>query len=583
MADFKQTGGNNGGQYSQHFSGILTVIEESYNVISNTSSVYYELKLQSGSSGRFTNYNANYSVSINGKAVNSGSGTYSSNNYNTAQTICNGRTTIEHNSDGTKTISCSAVLDFSGGTYSPGSFYPNGNLVLTTIPRASSISCTTANVGETAIIVINSAVADWNHNVFATFDGEETMILTWVKGGTYSWTIPESYYEKIKTSKSGTGTLLVRTFNGEQWVGEKTINFTVTTNEEICKPSVSATVIDINSDTVNLTENNNKLIKYKSTAKVQITSNAKNSASIVTTRLNGQAISGNGISVSNVETNSFVIEVIDSRGYSNSVTITKEMIDYIPLSLGANVKRRNPTSSEVLANLSGNYFNGSLGSTQNTLEITWKYKRKNENTYTNGGTITSSISNNKYTANNKSLGELFYYQNAYDIRITAEDKLSTVVTNLVLTQGIPIMNWEQNFVNVNGEIRQNGINIFELIFPIGSPYFTPTDTNPSEMLGFGTWERLRGRIPLGLDEYEERFDEIGKIGGGITHSLTKAELPPISFDAFRGTGTTGWGGVLGVDNCDGVRKATQELGGISEEFSIVQPYKIVGYMWIRTA
>lgn len=535
---------------------------------------------QSSGSGWFTGEHTKW-FELNGDVLVNETVQVTTTSPNGYVLIASGKTGyITHNNDGSKSVHFGASIV---GTSYGISAKVERDFILTTIPRASGISCTTANVGETAIIVINSAVSNWNHNVFATFGEETTMILEWVKGGTYSWTIPSSYYEKIKNSKSGTGTLLVRTFNGEQWVGEKTINFTVTTNEEICKPSVSATVVDINNDTIALTGNNNKLIKYKSIAKVQITSSAKYSASIITTKVNGQAISGNGINISNVETNSFTIEVIDTRGYSNSVTITKEMINYIPLSLNANVKRKNPTSSEVLANLSGNYFNGSLGNVQNTLEVSWKYKNKNESEYTEGGTITSSITDNKYTANNKSLGELFYYQNAYDIKITAEDKLSTVVTKLVLTQGIPIMNWEQNFVNVNGEIRQNGINIFELIFPIGSPYFTPTNTNPSTILGFGTWKRLRGRIPLGIDEYEERFDEIGKIGGGITHSLTKEELPSISIDAFRGNGSVGWGGVLGTSNCDGVLQTTQNLGGTSQEFSIVQPYEIVGYMWIRTA
>lgn len=48
--------------------------------------------------------------------------------------------TISHNDDGSKTISCSAVLDFQSHTYSPGDFYPSGNLTLTTIPRYASIN-----------------------------------------------------------------------------------------------------------------------------------------------------------------------------------------------------------------------------------------------------------------------------------------------------------------------------------------------------------------------------------------------------------------------------------------------------------
>ncbi len=140
MADFIQNGGKNGGNYASHFSCRLSVWENSYDINSNTSNVGYRLQLISGSSGRFSGLTASYSVNINGTTVKSGSGTYNSQNYNTAQTICEGTTTIAHNSDGSKTISCSAILDFQSHTYSPGDFTPSGNLTLTKIPRYAEIN-----------------------------------------------------------------------------------------------------------------------------------------------------------------------------------------------------------------------------------------------------------------------------------------------------------------------------------------------------------------------------------------------------------------------------------------------------------
>lgn len=119
MADFIQNGGSNGGTYASHFSSILSVWENSYDIATNTSNIGYRLQLKSGSSGRFSNMSANYSVTINGTTVNSGSGRYNSQSYNTAQTICEGIMTVSHNDDGSKSISCSAVLDFETNTYSP--------------------------------------------------------------------------------------------------------------------------------------------------------------------------------------------------------------------------------------------------------------------------------------------------------------------------------------------------------------------------------------------------------------------------------------------------------------------------------
>lgn len=151
MAEFIQTGGSNGGSYASHFTGKLTVWEKSYSISGNYSVVGRKLELISGSSGRFSSYGANWSIDTDGQ-VASGSGTYNSQSYNTAQTIYEDEVIIYHNSDGKKTISCSAVLDFASGSYSPGDFYPSGSLTLTIIPRYANItSFSVSKIDETSV------------------------------------------------------------------------------------------------------------------------------------------------------------------------------------------------------------------------------------------------------------------------------------------------------------------------------------------------------------------------------------------------------------------------------------------------
>ena len=171
MADFVQTGGTNGSTYASNFSGILSVWENSYDVATNTSNVGYRLQLKSGSAGRFSDYTANYSVTINGTVVKSGSGTYESQSYNTAQTICEGTTTVTHNSDGTKSIDCSAILDFQSGTYSPGDFKPSGNLTLTTIPRYAEINSVSVKSTGLNTAVISYSVSR-SANIYCSVDGQ---------------------------------------------------------------------------------------------------------------------------------------------------------------------------------------------------------------------------------------------------------------------------------------------------------------------------------------------------------------------------------------------------------------------------
>lgn len=78
------------------------------------------------------------------------------------------------------------------------------------------------------------------------------------------------------------------------------------------------------------------------------------------------------------------------------------------------------------------------------------------------------------------------------------------------------------FAKLKEEIKKE---ILQLSFPVGQPYVTQTNTNPSTILGFGTWERVKGRVLIGLDENDTNFNTIGKIGGEKTHKLTVNEMP----------------------------------------------------------
>lgn len=138
----------------------------------------------------------------------------------------------------------------------------------------------------------------------------------------------------------------------------------------------------------------------------------------------------------------------------------------------------------------------------------------------------------------------------------------------------------------------NTIDILKTVFPIGSTYITQDNINPSTVLGFGTWERLKGRICVGLDENDEYFNEIGKTGGETKHEMTVEELVEHVHDIEASTPYASENtGYFGLNTFEGyaenpVRtmngaKATKT--GASQPFNVTQPYRVVGYMWIRTA
>lgn len=132
--------------------------------------------------------------------------------------------------------------------------------------------------------------------------------------------------------------------------------------------------------------------------------------------------------------------------------------------------------------------------------------------------------------------------------------------------------------------------ILKMVFTVGSTYITQENINPSEFLGFGTWERVKGRVLVGLDENDTDFNTIGKIGGEKTHKLTVDEMPAHNHQLFAADGgptefpnfTAKDNGNTGGSVKTGYDSVTNYRGG-NQPHNNLQPYQVVGYMWIRTA
>lgn len=125
--------------------------------------------------------------------------------------------------------------------------------------------------------------------------------------------------------------------------------------------------------------------------------------------------------------------------------------------------------------------------------------------------------------------------------------------------------------------------LFSIYFPIGSRYVTQTDTNPSDILGFGTWERMKGRVCVGLDENDTDMNTIGKTGGEKTHKLTIAEMPSHVHKTFI-KDTNGGATSDGYDNYfygAGKYYNNTTSSGENQSHNNMPPYEVVGYVWIR--
>ena len=120
--------------------------------------------------------------------------------------------------------------------------------------------------------------------------------------------------------------------------------------------------------------------------------------------------------------------------------------------------------------------------------------------------------------------------------------------------------------------------LLSLVFPIGSTYVTQTNTNPSTILGFGTWERLKGKVVVGLDENDADFNQINKTGGS-KYIQEHYHKDAIAVNGHENLETVGYNG--GQNTAQYYVRTSGVQGTKTGNSGNLQPYQVVGYMWIR--
>lgn len=409
--------------------------QSSQSVASNNSVVSWNLQVVSSRGSISSSASKSWSVTVNGTNY-SGTNTVGVGT-NATKTLASGSTTIGHNADGSKTFSFSFSQQFDisySGVGWIGTKSGNGSGTLTTIPRASTVSSTSANVGENITITINRASSSFTHTLSYNFSELTGTIATKTSSTSVTFKLPTSFYAKMVNTKSSWGRVICDTYNGSTKIGSSECRFDVYVKESTNKPTLSPTVKDTNTTTKALTGDENKFVKYYSNANFSFGASAKNSASISSYLLTAGDKTANSSSgtLSKVETGTFAFTVTDSRGFSTSSTLNKTLINYVKLTCSMTVG--NPTADgKCTLTITGNYFDGSFGTTTNTLTVQYK---KDSGAWTNA---TATKSSGKYTATVNLTG--LDYTKAYTFQARAVDKLATVTTNSKTVKSKPIFDW----------------------------------------------------------------------------------------------------------------------------------------------
>lgn len=425
----------------------LILTEQSVDYLANTSQVDYVLQLRSGDNNRFTDY-LDCSLSLAGITVAServGIDAY----YNHTYTLLTGSTAVKHNADGSLIMAIVATIVEPDGNnrYAPPEMTIADTMALTVIPMASTIGATDASIGSVSMIVVGQKSAAYTHSIqyrfgsrlgYVTADGGVSASEVKFSTTSIPFKVPTDFYTQIPNAESGVCELICRTYSGDTQVGENQLaTFVATAARALCAPVVSGTVTDANDTTFALTGDRNKLIRYKSAALCTISAAAKNSASIVQKSIAGTVVSGDTLTIPEIENSSIQFSATDSRGYTTSPDpIMLTMIPYVKLTNNALVNRTDPTSGNAVLILRGDCYTGGFGAVDNV--ITAKY-RVNDGDYID---VPLNPIGNSYSAE-IALSDL-EYKSKHTVDVVVSDLLSEVEKTVPVKRGIPVFDWGEN-------------------------------------------------------------------------------------------------------------------------------------------
>lgn len=587
----------------------------SQDIANNTSTIYWTLK----GSGSATGW-----VKAGGfKAVINGVMVYSSSTDNRIQlkngtVVASGNLNIPHNADGTKSFN----LSCEAGVYTYAvSVYASGTHTINTIPRASSVSAQSVELGKPSIISIYRATSFFSHTLTYSFGNASGTIVSKTTSTSVSWAPPISLASQIPSTTSGNCTITCTTYNGNSSIGTKSCTISLSVPSNI-KPTIeSLTASRIDGDVPNTWG-----IYVQTKSKADITINGASGSygsTIKSYSINGGGYSSTASTLTTGFLNSsgtinFNATVTDSRGRTSDVKqVSINVIDYTPPTFNSYTSQRCKSDGTLFDE--GTYIKGLINynysscNSKNSVKSSIYYRFPGNSNWIN--TSTTFNSNTSVIFGNGKISA----DNSYEVCYELKDTFNTItVTDIVSTASV-VMDFKAggNGVAVgkvseydnalelspHWDLRVYGKKLVDYIYPVGSIYMSVNQANPELLFG-GKWEKIEDRFLLAAgSKYAS-----GSVGGEESHSLTIEEQPKLTgyiqfrqagefniLDSFTNAnncfeyidhGGNKWGNRMATEpnNNDWNKNAlvTYNNGGKNVAHNNMPPYLTV-YMWKRTA
>lgn len=339
--------------------------------------------------------------------------------------------TVDHNSDGSKTVTLSASWDCGfDSAYTPRTLSVSGSVTLPTIPRAATLSYGSMTMGTAATIKITPPVSGATSTITYKFGSASGTIVTKTSAASVSWTPPTSLAAQIPNSASGTGTLTVETYSGSTKLGSRA--YTVT----ISVPSTMTPTLTVAlSDPTGRADTYGGYIQSKSRLKVELTA-----AGVQGSTIKSYAIKVGDIlsATSDTATSGYLpasgsltvtASATDSRGRTKTVTQTVTVTPYVSPTISALAVVRckangteDPTGAYAKATFSGAIT--ALGG-----KNTATYRVETRETGTETWSTVATAAAGQYSPTDVSVVFAAAANKKYDVRMVAVDAFESLASS----------------------------------------------------------------------------------------------------------------------------------------------------------
>ena len=438
-------------QSSNTFTLELTLVEQSTSTAGNSSTLSYTLKLKS-TTKNFAQYGVGAAVKLDNQTVavrDRGSAPKITLGTRSEVTLLSGTRTVAHNSDGSKAMALAYSMDMASASYTPGPMSGSGTMTLTKIPRGATITSAPnfTDEDDPVVKVSNPAGVSVQLGIFKDSTHALADYRT-ISGTSYTFRLTQAEREAMRKVDTTKNTAQVRFYVKSTVGGQQFIFFTTrTVTIKNPAPTLSPSIRDVNPMTVALTGDPSVMVRYASNAQVVTGAKAVKGATLMSQKVTcgAKTLNRDG-TINAVESGTFVLSAIDSRGNTTIQTVKKSLIPYIVPTCYIGQGVPNALGQYDLA-VSGDCFNGDFGAAENQITAEFRFAPKGTALGDDWMPMTVSPAGSGYTATANIVG--LDYRTTYIFQARVTDRLGTVESDTKIVVSRAIAEWGEDYWKFN--------------------------------------------------------------------------------------------------------------------------------------